>query len=148
MDQKYDDLTERLLEQACWVIDILPRQVPADGAGQYFAVEQFLMTVPQLEDLYARFARLILKLNCYYDIILGSEEEWYEEPMPEHLWAKIIRCADGGYLNLLFPKEEALITLSGGDLYMTLYGSSKELLETVKQLAGAEGLFVRIAEEG
>ena len=148
MDEYYDNLTEEMLEQSCWVIDILPQQVPAESPARYFAVEQFLMTVPQLKELYARFARLLLKLNCYYDLVLGMEEKWAEEPLPEDLWEKIIRCSDGGYLSLLLPVEKALITLSGGDLYLTLYDPSEELLETVKQLARAEGLFVRLVEKG
>ena len=148
MDQKCDDLTEELLERPFWVIDFLPRQVPAESSGQYFTVEEFLTRKPQLEEMYSRFAGLLLKLNCYYDLILSEGEGWRENPLPEELWKEIISCAEGGYCNILFPAEAALITLSGGDLYMTLYDPSKELLETVKQVAGAEGLFVRIVGEG
>ena len=33
---------EELLNTPYWIIDILPKQVPAGGAGQYFAVEKYL----------------------------------------------------------------------------------------------------------
>ena len=32
---------EELLQKPCWVIDFLPEQVPADAAGQFFAVEEY-----------------------------------------------------------------------------------------------------------
>ena len=47
------------------------------------------------------------------------------------------------YLHVLFPAEDALFTLDGDDLYMTLYNPGGELLDTATQLAAAEGLFVR-----
>ena len=34
---RYDDLMEKLLEGPYWVVDLLPGQVSADAAGQYFA---------------------------------------------------------------------------------------------------------------
>lgn len=148
MNQKYDDQMEELLEKPCWVIDFLPRQVPAESAGQYFAVEEFLMSKPQLEELYSRFARLLLKCHCYYDFVLGEGETWTENQYPEELWKTVIRCAESGYCCILVLAEHALITLSGGDLYMTLYDPSEELLKTVKLLAEAEGLFVRFVGEG
>ena len=115
MDQRYDDLTENLLEQSCWVIDILPQQVPAESPARYFAVEQFLMTVPQLKELYARFARLLLKLNCYYDLVLGMEEKWAEEPLPEDLWEERKRlCMEKikkSELKMSFPLAIMLISL-------------------------------------
>ena len=38
--------------------------------------------------------------------------------------------------------DGAAVALDGDDLYLTLYGPSAELLATVRQLAGAQGLFV------
>lgn len=34
---------EELLEKPYWIIDILPKQVPKDSPGQYFAVEDFFL---------------------------------------------------------------------------------------------------------
>lgn len=34
---------EEFLEQPYYVMDILPKQVPADSGGQYFKVEQYYL---------------------------------------------------------------------------------------------------------
>ena len=58
---------EELLNAPYWIIDILPKQVPAGSAGQYFAIEQYLRDT-QLSDIKKKHVNLILKLNCYRDI--------------------------------------------------------------------------------
>ena len=35
------DIIDSLLDKPYWLIDILPKQVPAGSAGQYFKVEGF-----------------------------------------------------------------------------------------------------------
>lgn len=140
--QHYDAAVERLLKLPYSVIDVLPRQVPADSGGQFFAVEAFFLQPEQLTELYRRFAQVLLKLNCYYDFAVGGEEEdWTENPPPLVLFDRVLGCAAGGYLLVLLPQEDALITLSGGDLCMTVYHSAPALLDTAKKLAQAEGLF-------
>ena len=34
---------DELLEKPCWIVDILPEQVPEDSPGQYFPVEKFYL---------------------------------------------------------------------------------------------------------
>ena len=133
--ERYDNTIERLLDEPFYVIDFLPRQVPAGSGGHYVAVEEYFMEGPLIGKLYESFAEFILKLNCYYDLITVAEK----------LWAEITGCTGSGFLNFLLPGEDSLITLYAGDLYMTLYHPSEGLLETVRQLAGAQGLFVRPA---
>ena len=36
--RRFDDMMGELLEGPYWIVDILPEQVPADAAWQYFAV--------------------------------------------------------------------------------------------------------------
>ena len=48
-----------------------------------------------------------------------------------------------GYRVFLLPNAQALFTMSGGDLYLTLYHPSGDLLRLVRALAASEGLFVR-----
>lgn len=140
--QRYDAAVERLLEAPYSVVDFLPRQVPADSGGQFFAVEEFFLQPEQLTELYRRFAQVLLKLNCYYDFAVGREDEdWTENPPPQALIDRVLSCAAGGYLLVLLPQEDALITLSGGDLCMTVYHPAPALLDTAAQLARAEGLF-------
>ena len=140
---EYDAIEEKLLERPYHVIDFLPRQVPVDSKGQYFAVEDFLSERPQIEPLYRKFADLMIKLNCYYDLVITDGIRWSKNKSPNELYIKIAGCSEKEYVNILIVEEDALITLSGGDLYMTVYNASGDLLETIRQLAGAHGLFVR-----
>ena len=142
-EHDYDDAAQALLESAYYVIDLLPRQVPEKSGGQFFAVEEVFLQPEQLQELYRRFAQVLLKLNCYYDFAVGGEEaEWTENPTPQALVDRVLHCAGSGYLTFLLPSEDTMITLSGGDLCMTVYHPSPSLLETVTPLAQAEGLFV------
>ena len=39
---KMKKTVDELLQTPCWIIDILPGQVPKDSPGQYFAVEYYM----------------------------------------------------------------------------------------------------------
>ena len=141
---EYDVLTEQLLEQPCWVVDFLPEQVPFGSAGQYAAVEAYYRSPPQIDALYAAFAQVLLRLNCYVDFAVTDGRVWQENPAPQELRAHIAACvSDAEWRNILLPAEETLITFSGGDLYFTLYHPSEKLLALIRPLAAAAGLFVR-----
>jgi hypothetical protein len=47
----------------------------------------------------------------------------------------------------VIPVENALLTFSGSDTYMTVYNASDELLGLVRALASGEGLYVFKPEE-
>ena len=149
MDQKtYDEMRRRLLEEPYRVIDFLPRQVPQESGGNYFAVERYLTEHPRIDGLYSRFAGIVMKLNCYYGMALYDprSDAWSDDPAPEELARQVEACAATGpdrYLQIIFPTEDALLTLDGDDLYMTLYHARGQLLETAAQLAAAAGLFLR-----
>ena len=130
---------EELLEKPYWVIDILPKQVPADSPGRFFAVEQHVLASPRNEVLAEHKLSLLLKLYCYYDLRISTDygETWIENPDP----GELSRASDSE-LYLLLPDEEALITADPGDIYMALYNPSDDLLALVRQLAESEGLFV------
>ncbi len=131
-------MMEELLNKPYWVIDFLPRQVPAKGGGQFFAVEEYYLRSP----LRRGFAEILLKLNCYYDIEVcePETEKWQKNPPPEALFSWI---ADNEKdLCVLLPAENALITANRDDLYMTVYAPSEELLQLLRSLAAASGLFL------
>ena len=140
-----------------WVIDFLPRRVPREAGDRYFAAEDFLRSPPRtrMRRLYERYASLVLRLSCYYRILASTEAEGgWTEPDPESLLRLIETCPDrpdpdspAGCVTLLFPDERGLLTADGEDLYMTLYNPPEEMLETVKALAAAEGVFVRRGAE-
>jgi len=138
-----DDFTER---PYC-VVDILPRQVPTDSGGQYFAVERWLLAPERAADIYRRFAAILLKLSCYCELQVSRDPEagWMSAPEPETLDRLVnesVPDKNGAaeYLYIRVCPEEAVFMLSG-DLCMTLYGASDALKELTGQLASAEGLF-------
>ena len=129
---------DALLEKSYWVVDPLPYQVPAEGEGQFFAVEQFFLESPMSSLLLQKHARILLKINCYYDIWIaeGGNEQWIRNPDP----ALVYRLAanERRFLKVMLG-EDILIVLS--DLDMTVYNPDSRLIELIRTLAGAEGLF-------
>ena len=130
---------DNLIEKPFWVIDVLPKQVPAHAAGQFFAVERHWLGEPRRQELLRRKLSVLLKLNCFFDLAVSADadESWTVNPEPSVLEGMI-----GGYLLALLPAEQALITSNVDDINMTLYNPGAELFELVSQLAKAEGLFV------
>ena len=136
------DTIESLLEKPYWLIDVLPKQVPSGSAGQYFKVERYFLS--QLDEICMRYARILIRLNCYYDLQVSTDgETWIQNVSPEDLVRHFEEsAASHSPLSILIGSDEALITFSGDDHYMTLYNPDEELLELARQCAGAEGLFV------
>ncbi len=135
-----DSIIDHLLETPYWVIDILPKQVPADSSGQYFKIESFFLKEPNIDAIWHRFHNLLIKLNCYHDIsVFHSSREWKDNPSPEalELW-----FSERKPLYVLLSSARAMIALDSNDHYMTLYNPDEELLELVRSLAISEGLFV------
>ena len=129
---------EELLKKPYWVVDFLPRQVPAKSGGQFFAVEEYYLRSP----LRRRFAEVLLKLNCYYEarVCEPETEKWQVNPPPERLFAWIAENEKD--LRVLLPAEDTLITVNRDDLYMTVYGPSRDVLELLRPLSAAAGLFL------
>ena len=136
------DIIENLLSKPYWLIDVLPKQVPAESAGQYFKVERYFLS--WLDEIGRKFARVLIRLNCYYDLQMSTDgESWILNESPEDLSRRFEEsAASHSPLSVLIGSEDALITFSGDDHYMTLYIPDDELLELVRQCAQAEGLFV------
>ena len=136
------DIIENLLSKPYWLIDVLPKQVPAGSAGQYFKAERYFLS--RLDEISGKFARILIRLNCYCDLQVSTDgENWILNESPEdlaHLFKESI--ASHSPLSLLVGSEDSLVTFSGDDHYMTLYNPGEDLLELVRQCAGAEGLFV------
>ncbi|MBR4830094.1 MAG: hypothetical protein IKZ92_09895 [Muribaculaceae bacterium] len=142
MKKDFDHIVERLLETPCWVIDMLPIQVPNGSKGQFFAVERYYTEEPQHRNLCRRFADVLLKLNCYHGLHVSYGDEWVKNPAPATLVEWLADALQHGHLCLLIDDGAALITASGGDTHLTLFNPSPELLELTGQLAIAAGLFL------
>ena len=143
MKEDYDEIVECLLEAPYWVIDFLPKQVPQDARGLFFAVEQYYLTGIRHERLINQLADVVLKLNCYHDLTVSHGDEWVKNPEPAVLAEWLTEALQHGHLCALIDDGESMITASSGDIYMTLYNPSPDLLELVRNLANAAGLFLR-----
>lgn len=137
-------LIESYLEKPYWVIDILPKQVPENSRGQYFAIERHYSEHPRIDAIYQRFADILLKLNCYEDFDVSSDgEQWLRNPEPKVLEAMVSKCMF--QLNMLYiflPAADAMVIISGDDTNMTVYNPSDTTLELLNSLVSSEGLFI------
>ena len=137
-------MIEKYLNKPYCVIDILPRQVPADSRGQYFKIEKYFLEHPQIDIIYKKFTNILLKLNCYEDIeVSHNGDEWITNPDPHELEAALLgSMADKQMLYIILKSADVMITVSGDDTYMTLYNPTEETIEMIGPMAISEGLFI------
>ena len=81
-------------------------------------------------------------MYCYYDLrlFIGDDTEGFFNPEPEML-ADLVK-GNQGNLCILVGASEALVTLGRDDTCLTVYAPSEDLLELIRALAEAVGLFV------
>ena len=121
---------EELLEKPYWILDILPKQVPKDSPGQYFAIEDFFKE--QLTEIKKKHIDVILKLNCYMDISIDGEKN----PAPERI--RDIMMERYVYIML----GDSMILSEPDDTHMTVFNPDKELMDLIREISSSEGLFV------
>ena len=122
---------EELLEKPYWIIDILPKRVPKDSPGQYFAIEDFFLK-DQLPDIKKKHTNVILKLNCYMDILIDD----VKNPAPEQIRSTLL----DQYVYIMVG--DAMILSEPDDTHLTLFNPDEGLLELIKEISSSEGLFV------
>ena len=135
-------MIDHFFDKEYWVVDFLPKQVPENASGRFFSVEQYYLEPSRYAVLREQFVEILLKLYCYYDLRLfvDDDTEGVADPEPELLASRI---KDNQYnLCILIETSEALITLGRDDTHMTVYAPTNDLLELIRMLAGAVGLFV------
>lgn len=144
MTPKLDECMNALLKEPCWIADLLPRQVPGDRAGRYFAVERYFRRPERRASLRRKQGELLLRLNCYADMVVSWDgcESWETNPEPEDFVRRLETVADSAFLRVLFPERETMADLDPGDTWMTVYSRDPAFLETFRQLAAAAGLFL------
>ncbi len=123
---------EEFLEKPYWILDILPKQVPKDSPGQYFAIEDYFLK-EQLTEIKKKHIGVILKLNCYVDIYIDGEKN----PAPEQI--RDIMMERYVYIML----GDSMILSEPDDTHMTVFNPDKELMDLIRELSSSEGLFVR-----
>ena len=135
-------MLDDFFDKEYWVVDFLPKQVPENAGGRFFSVEQYYLEPFRYAVLRERFSEILLKLYCYYDLRLFVDDDTEGIFNPEsELLAKHIKDNQGN-LCILIGASEALITLSRDDTNLTVYATSDDLLELIRTLARAVGLFV------
>lgn len=142
--RRFDNMMGDLLEGPYWIVDILPEQVPADAAGQYFAVERYFLHPERIIPLRRKYAEILLRLNCYYDLAASFDScaSWETNPDPEEFADRLAALSGNDFLRAVFPEQNAMIDYDHNDTYLTIYDPNSALIEKVQALAAAEGLFV------
>ncbi|MBQ6438937.1 MAG: hypothetical protein IJJ06_02205 [Mogibacterium sp.] len=125
---------EELLQTPYWIIDILPKQVPAYSPGQYFAVEKYYLEKERFTVIKEKHINVILKLNCYRDISIDEETE--VNPSPE-------RIAEEMRLRFLYIMVgDSMILSEPDDTSMTVFNPDDDLLELLRHISAGEDLHV------
>ena len=147
--RRFDDMMGALLESPYWIVDILPGQVPADAAGQYFAVERYFLQRSRIVPLRRKYAELLLRLNCYVDMAVSFDScmTWETNPDPEAFADRVAGLSENEFLRAVFAEQNAMIDYDRNDTYLTVYDPDAALLDKLRALAAAEGLFVWRAPE-
>lgn len=133
-EKKMKKTIDALLQAPYWIVDILPKQVPKDSPGQYFAVEEYYLAEPRLNAIKQKHINVILKLNCYRSISL--DEDTPVNPPPERIADEMRRR------RLCIMVDDAMIVSEPDETYLTVYDPDEKLLELLKVISGGEGLFV------
>lgn len=136
---------EQLLNTSRYIIDFLPKQVPAKAKGSFSKVESYFLNGPESERIAGKFTRIVLKLSCYYKIEICENERWFSFKSCHKLERRIRRVmrSGSGFLNILLESEQVLLHISGGALCMIVYNPSESMQKLLAALAASEGLFWR-----
>ena len=141
---QFDDLIGDLLEGPYWIVDILPEQVPVNAAGQYFSVERYYLQPERIQVLRRKYAEILLRLNCYYDMAVSFDscESWEKNPDPKSFADRLAGLSGNSFLRAVFDAQRAMIDIEPDGTYMTAYDPGSLLLDKIRTLAAAEGFFV------
>lgn len=142
--KQYGDLTGDLLDQPFRIVSHLPQRVPKDAGGQAFMVERYFRQPPQLSVLRRKQARVLLRLNCFFDMAVTADggESWEKNPDPERFVKMLDELSGAHFLRALFPQADAMVELCAADTQMTVVCRDDAALQTIRQIAAAEGLFL------
>ena len=142
--RRFDEMMGELLEGPYWIVDILPEQVSADAGGQYFAVERYYLQPERIGALRRRYAEILLRLNCYYDMAVSFDScaSWETNPDPEAFAERVVGLSGNDFLRAVFAEQNAMIDCEPEETYLTVYDPDAALLSRLSALAAAEGFFI------
>ena len=136
--RRFDEMMGALLEGPYWIVDILPEQVSAEAAVQYFAVERYFLRPERIVPLRRKYAEILLRLNCYCDMAASFDScaSWETNPDPEAFAARVEGLSGNEFLRAVFAEQNAMIDYDHNDTYLTVYDPDRALLDKIR------GLFV------
>ena len=142
--RRFDEMMGELLEGPYWIVDILPEQVSANAGGQYFAVERYYLQPERIQALRRRYAEILLRLNCYYDMAVSFDScaTWETNPDPEAFAERVVGLAGNDFLRAVFAEQKAMIDCEPEETWLTVYDPDAALQPKLSALAAAEGFFV------
>lgn len=142
--RRFDEMMGELLEGPYRIVDILPEQVSADAGGQYFAVERYYLQPERIRALRRRYAEILLRLNCYYDMAVSFDScaSWETNPDPEAFAERVVGLAGNDFLRAVFAEQKAMIDCEPEETWLTVYDPDAALQPKLSALAAAEGFFV------
>lgn len=154
------DKIDVLLKKQCYIIDLLPKKVPADSKGSFFDVESYFLGHNKngqcrngtayaggafCRILHHKFTFILLKLMCFYPISIFSYDhsKLTEHPAPQTAIDMIGQAKDT--LGILIG-EDTLLLFEKDSLHLSVYNPDSDMQEIFSSLARAEGLFWRKAD--
>ena len=142
--RRYDEMMGELLEGPYRIVDILPEQVSVKAGGQYFAVERYYLQPERIRALRRRYAEILLRLNCYYDMAVSFDScaSWETNPDPEAFAERVVGLSGNDFLRAVFAEQKAMIDCEPEETYLTVYDPNAVLQPLLTALAAAEGFFV------
>ena len=142
--RRFDEMMGELLEGPYRIVDILPEQVPANAGGQYFAVERYYLQPERIRALRRRYAEILLRLNCYYDMAVSFDScaSWETNPDPEAFAERVAGLRGNDFLRAVFAEQKAMVDCEPEETWLTVYDPDEVLLPKLTALAAAEGFFV------
>ena len=142
--RRFDEMMGELLEGPYRIVDILPEQVPANAGGQYFAVERYYLQPERIRTLRRKYAEILLRLNCYYDMAVSFDScaSWETNPDPEAFAERVVGLNGNDFLRAVFAEQNAMIDCEPEETWLTVYDPDEVLLPKLTALAAAEGFFV------
>ena len=75
-------------------------------------------------------------------VSFDSCASWETNPDPEAFAERVAGLSGNDFLRAVFPRQNAMIDYDHNDTYLTVYDPGAALLDKVRALAAAEGLFV------
>lgn len=142
MDSGVDERIELYLKMPYWIIDFIPKQVPAFCFGQYSDIEKYYLEEEQLKRLRKAYAEMMLVLNCYMDMDVQMGAVWMRNPDPDSFIRIFMNVQRNHLIRILFEQESLMFDYFGCDTYMTVYHQYENCRDLLEKIALAKGVFL------